>query len=114
MLAFDDDIRQLIQARTTASQIKDAAMKAGMRTLRDDGIGKILAGVTTTSEVERVTVESRMWDKRRWMKGPSLPSPTPLRALMVSSDARKFRSQRSEVGSQKSEVRQADTWTSDI
>lgn len=56
MLAFDDDIRQLIQARTTASQIKDAAMKAGMRTLRDDGIGKILAGVTTISEVERVTV----------------------------------------------------------
>jgi len=56
MLAFDDDIRQLIQARTTASQIKDAAMKSGMRTLRDDGIGKILAGVTTISEVERVTV----------------------------------------------------------
>jgi general secretion pathway protein E len=56
MLAFDDDLRQLIHARTTASQIKDAAMRSGMRTLRDDGINKILAGATTISEVERVTV----------------------------------------------------------
>jgi hypothetical protein len=48
----------LIQARATATEIKDAAVSAGTRTLRDDGIDKILAGVTTISEVERVTLRT--------------------------------------------------------
>jgi general secretion pathway protein E len=55
MLPVDEAVRQLIQSRATASQVKDAAVRAGMRTLRDDGIGKVLAGVTTIAEVERVT-----------------------------------------------------------
>jgi type II secretory ATPase GspE/PulE/Tfp pilus assembly ATPase PilB-like protein len=50
----------LIQQHATASQIKDAARSAGLHTLRDDGIRKILAGITTISEVERVTVEPEM------------------------------------------------------
>ncbi len=55
MLPVDEAVRQLIQSRATASQVKDAAVRAGMRTLRDEGIGKVLAGVTTIAEVERVT-----------------------------------------------------------
>ncbi len=55
MLMMDEPVRRLIQSRATASQVKDAATRAGMRTLRDDGIAKILAGVTTVAEVERVT-----------------------------------------------------------
>jgi general secretion pathway protein E len=58
LLALDDDIRRLIQARATAAEIKDAAVGSGTRTLRDDGISKILAGSTTISEVERVTVRT--------------------------------------------------------
>src|SRR5207248_8299541 len=58
LLALDDDIRRLIQARATAAEIKDAAIHAGTRTLRDDGIEKILAGATTISEVERVTLRA--------------------------------------------------------
>ena len=58
LLVLDDDIRQLIAARATASSIKQAAVSAGTRTLRDDGISKILAGITTISEVERVTLRS--------------------------------------------------------
>ena len=54
---MDEPIRRLIQSRGTASEIKDAAMRAGTRMLRDDGIEKILAGVTTTPEVERVTLQ---------------------------------------------------------
>ena len=58
LLTLDDDIRALIQNRATASKIKQSAVGAGMRTLRDDGIRKVLAGATTISEVERVTAKS--------------------------------------------------------
>jgi general secretion pathway protein E len=56
LLMIDENVRSLIQSRATAAQIKEAGVMAGMRTLRDDGVTKILAGVTTTSEVERVTM----------------------------------------------------------
>ena len=58
LLVLNDDIRRLIQARATATEIKEAALQSGTRTLRDDGIEKILAGITTISEVERVTLKS--------------------------------------------------------
>jgi type II secretory ATPase GspE/PulE/Tfp pilus assembly ATPase PilB-like protein len=56
LLALNDDLRRLVQARATAAEIRDAAIHMGTRILRDDGIDKILAGLTTISEVERVTV----------------------------------------------------------
>ncbi len=40
-----------------AGRIKRHALAQGMRTLRDDGIAKALAGVTTLDEVLRVTQE---------------------------------------------------------
>jgi general secretion pathway protein E len=55
MLIVNEPVRRLIQSRATASEIKDAAVRAGTRTLRDDGTEKILAGLTTIAEVERVT-----------------------------------------------------------
>jgi general secretion pathway protein E len=55
LLTLDERVRQLIQQRATAAEIKDAAIAAGMRTLREDGVAKVLAGQTTTAEVERVT-----------------------------------------------------------
>jgi len=58
LLALNDDVRRLVQARASAAEIKEVAMHAGTRTLRDDGIHKILAGATTISEVERVTLRS--------------------------------------------------------
>jgi general secretion pathway protein E len=56
LIVLTDDIRRLIGARATASEIRDAAVAGGTRTLREDGIGKILCGVTTIAEVERVTL----------------------------------------------------------
>jgi len=55
MLSIDEPVRRLIQSRATASAIKEASVRFGMRTLREDGIVKILAGATTIAEVERVT-----------------------------------------------------------
>ncbi|MEA3493069.1 MAG: ATPase, T2SS/T4P/T4SS family [Candidatus Margulisiibacteriota bacterium] len=54
-LLMDDAIRDLVLKRASSVDIKEAAMKAGMRTLRDDGLLKVLDGITTIEEVIRVT-----------------------------------------------------------
>jgi general secretion pathway protein E/type IV pilus assembly protein PilB len=52
----DDEIRKMIYDKTTASLLKAAAVRKGMRTLRGDGIRKVLAGLTTPEEVISATV----------------------------------------------------------
>ena len=55
LLVVDDDIRELIVRRSKASAIKARATRAGMTTLRQDGIRKLLNGETTIDELTRVT-----------------------------------------------------------
>ncbi len=55
LLDVDDEIRQLVMKNEDASTIKAAAMRKGMRTLRQDGADKVLKGVTSVDEVVRVT-----------------------------------------------------------
>ena len=55
LLPVDRDIRRLILDHGTAEQIHDQALSTGMRSLREDGRLKVLAGTTTIEEVERVT-----------------------------------------------------------
>jgi general secretion pathway protein E len=55
MLPVGEDIKTLIIERANASLIKRCAVKNGMRTLRQDGAEKIKLGVTTMSEIIRVT-----------------------------------------------------------
>jgi general secretion pathway protein E len=55
LLPITQQIRNLILARTDASQIKSAAVKEGMRTLLVDGVDKALRGITTLEEVLRVS-----------------------------------------------------------
>jgi general secretion pathway protein E len=57
LLVLDDALRRLVGARATAAEMRDAATRAGMRLLREDGVRKVLAGVTTIPEVERVTMQ---------------------------------------------------------
>ncbi|MCX8031184.1 MAG: type II secretion system ATPase GspE [Thermodesulfovibrionales bacterium] len=57
LLVVDDDIRRLILKNADSNEIRELARKKGMRTLLEDGIEKIKAGVTTLSEVLRVTQE---------------------------------------------------------
>ena len=47
------EVRRLIEA--TTEEIFEAAVRGGMRTLRDDGHRQVLAGVTSLDEVRRVT-----------------------------------------------------------
>ncbi len=58
LMMVDESIRRQIQNRAAASELKAAAQSSGMRSFRDDGIGKIVAGVTTIDEVERVTMRT--------------------------------------------------------
>ncbi|MBC7942356.1 MAG: pilus assembly protein PilB, partial [Chitinophagaceae bacterium] len=44
-------LRQLIQTNTRADDLERQALSEGMRTLRQDGIEKVLAGVTSIEEV---------------------------------------------------------------
>jgi general secretion pathway protein E/type IV pilus assembly protein PilB len=55
LLVANDAIRQLANERQPSTVIKQAAIAAGMRTLRQDGWQKVLDGVTTIAEVLRVT-----------------------------------------------------------
>lgn len=56
-LLMTDPIREEITARASASRIRETALHMGMRPLRQDGWDKILRGVTTVSEVVRVTTD---------------------------------------------------------
>jgi type II secretory ATPase GspE/PulE/Tfp pilus assembly ATPase PilB-like protein len=55
ILLLDDKIRELILKKASATDIKQVAVQAGMKTLRDDGILKVIEGKTTLDEVMRVT-----------------------------------------------------------
>jgi len=55
MLLINEEIQDMIYKRETAGAMKKVALEAGMQTLRMDGARKVLAGVTTISEVLRVT-----------------------------------------------------------
>ena len=52
----DDDARKLIYDRVPTNVLRARAREMGMRTLREDGIRKVLAGMTTPEEVIRATV----------------------------------------------------------
>ncbi|GAB4346683.1 MAG: ATPase, T2SS/T4P/T4SS family [Candidatus Abyssubacteria bacterium] len=51
LMTLNDEIRDLILKRSSTGEIRDAAIKAGMHTLREAGILKILAGITSIEEV---------------------------------------------------------------
>ncbi len=55
ILTMNEEIRALVTANASADEIRRAGIKAGMKTLRQDGIRKALEGITTIEEVMRVT-----------------------------------------------------------
>jgi len=55
LFVVDDEMRQLILSGTDSSNLKKKAIQKGMKTIRDDGIAKVLAGITTIEEILRAT-----------------------------------------------------------
>jgi type IV pilus assembly protein PilB len=52
-----NEIRDLILAGENTLAIKRAAMRKGVKTLRQSGLTKVAEGVTTIEEVLRLTME---------------------------------------------------------
>lgn len=53
---IDDEVRHLINKRTSTFVLRQRARELGMRTLREDGVRKVLAGFTSADEVISITV----------------------------------------------------------
>jgi type II secretory ATPase GspE/PulE/Tfp pilus assembly ATPase PilB-like protein len=55
LLVVSRELRHLIQTSARAEELQRAAMNEGMRTLRQDGIHKVLAGLTAIEEVRAIS-----------------------------------------------------------
>jgi len=56
LFQLDDEVRQMINTSMTTTQLRRRARELGMRTLREDGIRKVLSGLTSGSEVVHATM----------------------------------------------------------
>ena len=60
VILMSEELREMTIQRASASQLKRAAMRLGMKTLREDGWRKVVAGYTTIDEVVRLTQEDEL------------------------------------------------------
>jgi general secretion pathway protein E/type IV pilus assembly protein PilB len=60
LLINNEEIQELSHDRASTWDIKQAAVRAGMETLREDGWRKVLAGSTGVDEIVRVTKGDRL------------------------------------------------------
>jgi type IV pilus assembly protein PilB len=56
IMIFNDEIRELIMSHASTAVLREAARRAGMKTLRENGLLAVYDGVTTIDEVSRETI----------------------------------------------------------
>jgi type IV pilus assembly protein PilB len=56
VMRFSDNLKEMVLQGSPTQELKNAAIKNGMTSLRMSGISKVLDGLTTTEEVLRVTM----------------------------------------------------------
>jgi type IV pilus assembly protein PilB len=56
VMRFTDSLKEMVLQGASTAELKAAAIRTGMMTLRASGIKKVLDGVTTTEEILRVTM----------------------------------------------------------
>jgi type IV pilus assembly protein PilB len=56
VMRFSDNLKELVLQGASTAELKTAAIRQGMVTLRASGIKKVIAGVTSTEEILRVTM----------------------------------------------------------
>jgi len=56
IFVIDDNVRHMINNRRSTLMLRQRARELGMRTLREDGVRKVLAGVTSADEVISITL----------------------------------------------------------
>jgi type II secretory ATPase GspE/PulE/Tfp pilus assembly ATPase PilB-like protein len=57
LMVCNDEVKHLIQERSRVSQLLAQAMEDGMRTLKQDGMEKVLQGVTDMKQVRTVCIK---------------------------------------------------------
>ena len=57
LLILNDEMKKKILAKADAADLQRSAVAAGMKTMHQDGLSKVLQGVTTIEEVTRITKE---------------------------------------------------------
>ena len=56
IFVLNDELRHMINKRSPTPNLRRQARESGMRTLRQDGIRKVLAGLTTAKELISITI----------------------------------------------------------
>lgn len=56
IVQVDDEVRRMINDRASTIQLRRRARELGMRTMREDGVRKVLSGMTTVDEVVTATM----------------------------------------------------------
>ena len=57
MMEMSPELRELAFRKASTNKVRDEAIVSGMRTLREDGVRKVIAGLTTIEEILRITAE---------------------------------------------------------
>src|SRR4029078_12053160 len=53
---IDDEVRHMVNEKASTIELRKRAREMGMRTLREDGIRKVLSGLTSAEEVVSATM----------------------------------------------------------
>jgi len=56
ILALNDEVKKLVLSNASTSELREAAIRNGMRTLRESGLLAVFDGITTIEEVAKETV----------------------------------------------------------
>ena len=56
IFVIDDEVRHMINKRSSTLLLRQRARELGMRNLREDGLRKILAGLTSAEQVISITI----------------------------------------------------------
>ena len=63
LMLIDDQIREMIHRKASATELRQAAIKAGMHTLRDDALLKVQEGATSIEELLRILSEVAAYEE---------------------------------------------------
>ena len=56
-MTLSEEVKKLILQKTSAGVLREAAVRGGMKVLREDGLEKARKGITSLSEVFRISEE---------------------------------------------------------
>jgi type IV pilus assembly protein PilB len=54
MMLVNEEVAELVVRRAPLADVREAARANGMKTLKEDGLRKVLEGITTPDEIQRV------------------------------------------------------------